>query len=151
MARTVSETNRPGAATKSRSGRRAGTRGGIGATAGFGPRGAAPATSTCDNAIGASVPARANPTEAHRAGASSPIGDPLQFLAERTPEQRRARRTALARARRCPTCRDRGPAVEKLAEPCLGCKEPTGYYSCAPGYCRACAHDSAWVPLSEVL
>lgn len=69
------------------------------------------------------------------------------------PDKKRHRRTALARARRCTTCK-KGPCG--WGEPrdgisdCIGCGELIGYYSCSPGYCVACAHDPCWVPLSEV-
>lgn len=53
------------------------------------------------------------------------------------------RRKALARAHRCTTCRE-PPATERPPEPCLGCGEPIAYWTCAPGYCRACAHDPCW-------
>lgn len=62
------------------------------------------------------------------------------------------RRRALARARRCTTCRKEpgyaeygSPAYRDMA--CLGCGRVIHYYSCAPGSCVACAHDPCWVPV----
>lgn len=67
-------------------------------------------------------------------------------------QQRRARRLALQRARRCTTCRCwQDLRDRKSNEPCLGCGDPLDYYTCSPGYCRACAHDPGWVKLSDVV
>lgn len=63
-------------------------------------------------------------------------------------EEKNHRKRALAKARSCTTCREhRDPRGHKFAkpEPCLGCKRVIDYYSCAPGYCVACAHDPCWV------
>lgn len=66
------------------------------------------------------------------------------------------RRRALARARRCYTCRKDPPdgggyggygSPADGIRQCLGCDRLIGYYSCAPGYCVACAHDPCWVPV----
>jgi hypothetical protein len=70
--------------------------------------------------------------------------------------RQRARRNAMARARRCFTCRRRDPmgglgVAKDGISGCLGCGELIGYYSCAPGYCVACAHDPRWVSLAAVV
>lgn len=45
------------------------------------------------------------------------------------------------------------PLDDWRSRPCLGrCgRTATPYSSCAPGYCRACAHSPSWVPLEELL
>lgn len=62
------------------------------------------------------------------------------------------RRQALAKAARCSTCRKGSTgkygAPMYRTEPCIGCQKPIDYYSCAPGYCVACAHDPCWKPVT---
>lgn len=61
------------------------------------------------------------------------------------------RRRALARARRCATCRQDGAggygSPKDGISACLGCGTLIGYYSCMPGSCVACAHDPCWAPV----
>lgn len=72
-----------------------------------------------------------------------------QLVVRSPAEARRARRLALQRARRCYTCRVGVRDREAKEDACVGCGELIGYYSCAPGYCRACAHDPSWVSFTE--
>ncbi len=60
------------------------------------------------------------------------------------------RRRALARARKCSTCRRDTIAWGEL-DGCIGCGELIDYLSCSPGYCSPCAHDPCWVPVEKVL
>ncbi len=73
---------------------------------------------------------------------------------------RRLRSEAIVAAARCGTCsriKPDGPVPHDLdtgaqPKPCLGkCTREISYYSCAPGYCRICAHDPRWVSIEEAL
>jgi len=63
------------------------------------------------------------------------------------PDTEAHRHRALTLARRCYTCRSSRQG-EVSPFQCLGCERTVDYYSCAPGYCRDCAHDPCWEPVA---